>query len=133
MSPLILISIGLLLLVTDIFLFTVVLLWFGIGFIIVGVVDFFYPMTILIQILLISIITLLLVLILTRPLKRWMDSSDEEINEDFLNVEGTGEIFQGMVKYKGTQWRYESKSSKKYHEGDKVKVSKTAHGIAYIE
>jgi len=133
MTPLILISIGLLLLVSDIFLFTVVLLWFGAGFIIVGVVDFFYPMTLLIQILSISVTTLLLVVTLTRPLKRWLNSSDEKIDEDFLNVEGDGKIFQGMVKYKGTQWRYESKSGKKYHEGDKVKVSKTAHGIAYIE
>ena len=72
-------------------------------------------------------------LTLHKPVKKWLDSSDEVIRDDFLNVAGTGEILNGLVRYKGTFWSYESKSGKKYHEGDKVKVSKAQNGIAYIE
>ncbi len=133
MSPLILISIGLLLLVADIFLFTVALLWLGSGFIITGVIEFFYPMSMLIQILVAFVITLFLMLTLTKPVKKWLEGSDEVVRDDFLNVQGTGEILNGLVRYKGTFWSYESKNDKKYHEGDKVKVSKAQNGIAYIE
>jgi len=51
MPPLILIALGLLMLVADIFLFTIALLWLGIGFIIVGIIEFFYPMNFMLQIL----------------------------------------------------------------------------------
>ena len=130
----ILITIGILLVVADLFMGTVALLWFGIGFVIVGIVEFFYPINYILYELLASFsVSGILMLAFNKEVKNWIAKSDYVVKDDFLNESGIGEIQDGMVNFKGTYWEYYSESGKKYDEGTKVKVNKTKDNIAYLD
>ena len=96
-------------------------LFFGLGFLAVGVLGFFIDIAWEYQILLIAIVSLVLLFALRKPLKAKFNSHENELKDDFLNESGDGEIREGMVYYKGTLWRYDGNLA----EGTKVRVQGT--------
>ena len=96
-------------------------LFFGLGFLAVGVLGFFIDIAWEYQILLIATTSLVLLFALRKPLKAKFNSHENEVKDDFLNESGDGEIREGMVYYKGTLWRYDGNLD----EGTKVRVQGT--------
>ena len=96
-------------------------LFFGLGFLAVGVLGFFIDIAWEYQILLIATTSLVLLFALRKPLKAKFNSHENEVKDDFLNESGDGEIREGMVYYKGTLWRYDGNLT----EGTKVRVQGT--------
>ena len=80
-------------------------LFFGLGFLAVGVLGFFIDIAWEYQILFIATTSLVLLFALRKPLKAKFNSHENEVKDDFLNESGDGEIRKGMVYYKSTLWQ----------------------------
>ena len=104
-------------------------LFFGLGFLAVGVLGFFVDIAWEYQILLIAIVSLVLLFALRKPLKAKFNQHESEVKDDFLNESGEGEIREGMVYFKGTLWRYDGDLA----EGSKVRVLGTKGNKVVLE
>ena len=93
-------------------------LFFGLGFLAVGVLGFFIDIAWEYQILLIAIVSLVLLFALRKPLKAKFNQHEGEVKDDFLNESGEGEIREGMVYFKGTLWKYDGALK----NGEKVQI-----------
>lgn len=125
MSFWILLSVGVALIIAEMFSGSFFLLFVGVGFVLTGVLEWligfesFSANPILIQAGLICLISILSLVFVKPSIKRLLQQS-EEYKEDFLNEQGEGEIKQGMVYFKGTLWSFEG--DRHYDEGQKVRV-----------
>ena len=117
-SPFIMIAIGALLCAAELMLFSFYLLFFGVAFIIVGVVNFGFNFEWPYQILGVSALAIILLVLLKAPLKSKFMSRKESFNEEFLDEPGVGEIRENMVYFKGTLWKYDGGLK----NGEKVQV-----------
>ena len=95
-------------------------LFFGLGFLAVGVLGFFVD---------IAIVSLVLLFALRKPLKAKFNQHESEVKDDFLNESGEGEIREGMVYFKGTLWRYDGNLA----DGSKVRVRATKGNKVVLE
>lgn len=129
----ILLTIGIVLMGLEMMLGSFYILWFGIGFFVVGAIEYFLPFpSAMYQIATALSISLVLLFTLKRKVSYLLSNSEKEIKSDFLNEEGEGIIKEGMVFYKGTMWEYEPKSLH-VKEGLHVKVLSTKGNKANIE
>lgn len=129
----ILLTIGIVLMGIEMMLGSFYILWFGIGFFVVGAIEYFLPFpSAMYQISTALIISLVLLFALKKKVNFWLRHSEKEIKDDFLNEEGEGVIKEGMVFYKGTMWEYEPKDLK-VQNGLHVKVLSTKGNRAVIE
>ena len=125
-SPFIMIAIGALLCVAELMLFSFYLLFFGVAFIIIGVVNFGFSFEWSFQILAVLVLAFILLALLKAPLKSKFMARKESFNEEFLDEAGVGEIRENMVYFKGTLWKYDGvlKNGEKVQilgtKGDKV-------------
>ncbi|MDO5046665.1 NfeD family protein [Campylobacter sp.] len=117
-SPYFVLAFGVLLIVAELLIGSFFIMFFGLGFLIVGILGFFVNFSWHVQILLASIISIILLLLLKKPIKEKFYNSKNEVRDDFLNESGEGEIKEGMVYFKGTLWHYDGNLK----EGQKVQV-----------
>lgn len=136
MSFWIMCSVGVLLVILEIFLGSFFLLFFGLGFLAVAflglLTDFawFGIAPLVVQAILICAISLCL-LLLRKPIKRLFRHS-QELGEDFLDSGGEGEIREGMAYFKGTLWKIQGDASA-YTEGQKVRIKSVKNNRVEIE
>jgi len=131
----ILLGIGVTLIALEVFITSFVLFWFGLGFMICALISKYYQFSDGIWQILAScaIAFLLLVLFRKRVIEKFLQSK-EVVNDDFLNEQGTGEIRNSKVYFKGTYWEIDSVNSEEVFEnGDKVQVIETHKNYAKIK
>ncbi|WP_236861376.1 NfeD family protein [Campylobacter sp. RM16192] len=106
------------LIVAELLIGSFFIMFFGLGFLIVGIFGFFIEMLWYHQILLVAIISIILLFTLKKPIEEKFYNSKNEVKDDFLNESGIGEVKEGKVYFKGTLWNYDGELK----EGDKVQV-----------
>lgn len=116
--PYLVLAFGMLLVVAELLVGSFFLLFFGLGFLAVGILGFFIDFSWHVQILLASLVSVALLVLLKKPMKEKFYSSKDEVKDDFLNESGEGEIKEGMVYFKGTLWSYDGDLK----DGQKVQV-----------
>ena len=122
-SPVILIGIGIFLMALEVVTFTFVLFWFGVAFVLVGVMSYFVTFSDgAWQIASVGIISLVLLFFfrskfLTIFLKA---SKGDEVQDEFLNTKGVGVVKNGKIYYKATYW--DCDDIKTLNEGQKVEI-----------
>ncbi|MSN96571.1 NfeD family protein [Campylobacter sp. FMV-PI01] len=135
-DPLIMLSIGAALCVLELFLMNFVLLFFGLGFIIIGALNFIIDFEWQWQILASFLLSFVLLFSFKKPLNRLFHKSSDKYKDNFLDESGVGEIKQGMVYFKGTLWQSDDidlllKNGLK--DGDKVKILCIKDGKVVVE
>lgn len=135
LSPLVLLSIGVLLIALESLFFSFVLFWFGLAFLIVGAISFFdVSLDLKWQLSLVSIISLALLLFLrAKALEMFLKSKEGENNDNFLNETGYGVIKNEKVFYKATYWDIDPACKVTFTDGEKVFVEKAEKNIAFIK
>jgi membrane protein implicated in regulation of membrane protease activity len=133
-DPYILLGIGVILIAFEAIIASFILIWFGIGFILTGLISYGYSFDDGIwQLALASVISLLLLALLRKKAFEKFLKSDEKISDNFLNEKGIGEIKNKKVFYKGTYWEIDGEVDESlFIEGEKVIVSKTFKNSATI-
>ena len=134
-DPFILLAIGIALIAFEALIASFVLVWFGVGFVVIAIVSSVYMFSDGIwQIAAASIISLLLLFLLRKKVLEKFLNSRKNISDDFLNEKGIGEIRNSKVFYKATYWDIDSNiDEKEFVEGEKVVVLKTHKNTAIIE
>ena len=134
-DPFILLAIGIALIAFEALIASFILIWFGVGFVVIAIVSSMYMFSDGIwQIAAASIISLLLLFLLRKKVLEKFLNSRKDISDDFLNEKGIGEIRNSKVFYKATYWDINSNiDEKEFVEGEKVVVLKTHKNTAIIE
>ena len=134
-DPFILLAIGIALIAFEALIASYILIWFGVGFVVIAIVSSMYMFSDGIwQIAAASIISLLLLFLLRKKVLEKFLNSRKNISDDFLNEKGIGEIRNSKVFYKATYWDIDSNiDEKEFVEGEKVVVLKTHKNTAIIE
>ena len=134
-DPFILLAIGIALIAFEAVIASFILIWFGVGFVVVAIISSLYIFSDGIwQIAAASIISLLLLFLLRKKVLEKFLNSRKNISDDFLNEKGIGEIRNSKVFYKATYWDIDSNiDEKEFVEGEKVVVLKTHKNTAIIE
>ena len=110
--------IGVVLIIAELALFSFYLIFFGIGFLIIGIFSFFVFFGWNWQILTAFVIGLVLLILFRKKIvNRFFKKS--LVQDDFLNESGFGIIKNGMVFYKGTFWKCDIKDLK---DGQSVEI-----------
>ncbi|WP_169974064.1 MULTISPECIES: NfeD family protein [unclassified Campylobacter] len=117
-SPFLVLALGVFLIVAELLIGSFFIMFFGLGFLIVGFFGFFIDMLWYHQILLAAIISVILLFTLKKPIKEKFYSSKNEVKDDFLNESGIGEVKEGKIYFKGTLWNYDGELK----EGEKVQI-----------
>lgn len=132
MAGYILIIIGIILAVLEIFVPSLFVIWFGAASILVGLISYIFPMGITTQLILIAIISLLSIFFIRPIIRKWQNKPLPHKEEFLIEVGGEGEIKGGKLYYKGTFWNYKPVLGEKVEEGDTVKVVEIKDNIAYV-
>ena len=134
-DPFILLAIGIALIAFEAVIASFILIWFGVGFVVIAIISSLYMFSDGIwQIAAASIISLLLLFLLRKKVLEKFLNSRKDISDDFLNEKGVGEIRNSKVFYKATYWDIDSSiDEKEFVEGEKVVVLKTHKNTATIE
>jgi len=127
-----LLAIGLGLIALEGLLFSFIILWFGVGFLIVALLELFYHVdTFLIQLAIVAVISMLFILLFRKKLL--IKFSKQKHSDNFFNEEGYGVVKNGMIFYKGTFWELDgSLNIEDFKEGERVFVSKVRENRAVI-
>ncbi len=128
-------AIGLILIALEVFIYSFVVIWFGLGFFIVGFLSLFFSFDELnYQLITICIISILLLFLFRNSLKKRFFRTSKNIPDNFLNSSGVGEFKQGKIFYKGTFWELDPNfDSTKLVENQKIKVLKVEQNIAFVD
>ena len=134
-DPFILLAIGIALIAFEAVIASFILIWFGVGFVVIAIISSLYMFSDGIwQIAAASIISLFLLFLLRKKVLEKFLNSRKDISDDFLNEKGVGEIRNSKVFYKATYWDIDSNiDEKEFVEGEKVVVLKTHKNTATIE
>ncbi len=128
-------AIGLILIALEVFIYSFVVIWFGLGFFIVGFFSLFFSFNELnYQLITICIISILLLFLFRNSLKKRFFRASKNIPDNFLNSSGVGEFKQGKIFYKGTFWELDPNFDiTKLKENQKIKVLKVEQNIAFVD
>ena len=135
LDPFLLIGLGFLLIASEMLVTAFVMLWFGLGIIIVGIISYFYSYTDGIwQLASASIIALLLLIVLRNKfVRKFLSPVDKLPEENFLNEEGQGVIKDGKVYYKSIFWTPDNLANiSDFEEGEVVDVLEALKGKVKI-
>jgi len=134
-NPYVLLGIGVALIAFEAVITSFVLVWFGIGFIITAGISYIYPFEDGIwQLAIVSLISLILIVLLRKKALETFIDSKKEINDNFFEEGGIGEIKNSKVFFKGTYWEIDTKEDiKSFSENERVNVIKTYKNYAVIE
>jgi len=132
----IMVTIGLGLLGIELLIGSFVILFFGIGFILIGVVGFFWQWPSgEIQILVGMLLSVFLTFVLRKPMMNGM--SKEDLPLETMQGGDTGEIVEHggelRVMYKGTTWAFKNTGTDEIEAGDEVLVEKLHNNLAFIK
>ncbi|MBT0879478.1 hypothetical protein AVBRAN12642_02130 [Campylobacter sp. RM12642] len=119
MSSLYLLCIGIFLGILELLVGSFYIIFFAIGFIIVGAINLIKPLDLELQIILIAVISLVLLIIFKFFVKT---KKVENYDDDFLNTQGEGVVKNGMIYYKGSFWQ--TTDNLTLREGEIVKIEK---------
>jgi membrane protein implicated in regulation of membrane protease activity len=131
----IMLSIGFALLAVELITATFIVMFFGLAFILVGVIGFFVDWSsgefqLLIAMLLGGVLTFALRGLVTKGL------SKEDLPLETMQTGDTGqiEVHDGhlRVNYKGTTWAFKNMSDDEVRDGDEVIVTELKNNTAYI-
>jgi membrane protein implicated in regulation of membrane protease activity len=120
-SSSLLIAIGILLIGLEAIIFSFVIFFLGIGFIIVALISYFYTFDDAITQLALSFIIAIIGVYLFRGKLLNKISTPSEEKEERSHISGIGYIDEDMVKFDGTYWRCDDDLSQ-YKNGDKVEI-----------
>jgi len=116
-----LIAFGILLIGLEALIFSFVLFFLGLGFIVVGLVSNFYLFDNgTLQVAVAFVLALILAYTFRNTLLEKMSKESSE-SEERAHVSGVGIVIEGRIKFHGTYWQTLNDLSK-YEEGDKVSV-----------
>ena len=116
-----LLAIGILLIGLEALIFSFVLFFFGIGFIVVALISQFYLFDNgLVQVAVAFVFALLFAGVFRKNLLQKISQESKEV-EERAHVSGFGTVEEGMVKFHGTYWKSVEDIST-YEEGSKVEV-----------
>jgi membrane protein implicated in regulation of membrane protease activity len=134
-TPIVLSSVGILLIAIEAIITSFVVIWIGLALIIVAGITIIYPYNDgYYQISSVAIMSIILLLLLRTKLKdKFMNSKEGEIEDNFLKAGGKGRIKNNQVYFKGTYWKYDSKSRDTYIEDEEVTVIQTENSTAFIK
>ncbi|TEY03111.1 NfeD family protein [Campylobacter sp. US33a] len=93
-------------------------IFFALGFLIVGLLSLFVPLNLVWQILFIVFISLISLFVFKKFFKK--TKKEESLKDNFLDESGEGVIQNGLIYYKGALWQ--SDQIKGLKNGDKVFV-----------
>ncbi|RDU61034.1 NfeD family protein [Helicobacter marmotae] len=135
MSALVLLAIGILSIIVEIFLGSFFLVFIGLGLCITAGIEWLvgfgsFGNVFIMQALSICLFSFAMLILLRKPIKSWL--SHAQNYEDSLTHTGVGEIAQGMVYFKGTFWEYECENMQP-QEGDKVRIKEVKENKVVIE
>lgn len=135
LEPYILLAIGIILVAIEAFMVSFIVIWFGIGFIIVALISLFVTFSNGIwQLAIASLISVILLFLLRKKSLDKFLKSQVEVSDNFFDEEGIGEIKNSKVFYKGTYWEIDSDvDEKEFKEGEKVIVLKVSNNQAQIK
>lgn len=130
-----LISIGVVLVALEVFLYSFIAIWFGFGFVFIGFISIFYSFpNLYAQLGAVSVFSLLFLLFFRKLFLKRFSKSQKEISDNFFNSSGIGEFKQGKVFYKGTFWELDPNfDSTKLVENQKINVLKVEQNIAFVD
>ena len=131
MSAWIFIAVGIVCVIAEVLFMDFTLIFFGIGFLSVGILSFFVGFSWQIQLLLAAVLSVVLLMLLKKRVKTAFFKPKEKLEDNFLNESGVGEIKNGMVYYKSTFWKSDEIAN--LNEGDKVKVKGVKNGQIVLE
>ena len=134
-NPYILLGIGIVLIALEAIIVSFVLIWFGLGFLITALISFIFDYSDgMWQLGTVAIISLFFIVLLRKKVLEKFLKSEEDINDNFLDEKGIGQIKDSKVFYKGTYWEVEfAKDEFKLEENQKVDVLKTYKNLAVIK
>ncbi len=123
-TPEILLGIGVALIALEIFMFSFYFMWLGLGFLIVGVLSYFYPFENgFIQLALSSVLGVVMLLLFKEKFQEYIFKNTPKSKDEFLEEAGVGVVKEGKVFYKGTFWDVDG-HSKLPDEGEDVIIKK---------
>jgi membrane protein implicated in regulation of membrane protease activity len=132
LPPLLLISIGLVLIFLEISLYSFYIIWFGIAFIVVALIEYFFPLpSIWWQFALASGLALALFMFFYQPLKKFINQN-HAVKDDFIQQQGHGIIKNQMLNYQGSYFKVVDTDISTL-EGQLVNVIKVEKNNAWIE
>src|SRR3990167_720420 len=106
-TPMVLIGVGIALIAAESLIFSFFVFWFGIGFILVGILSIFVEFYDgAWQLASVSVIAMILLITLrAKIVDKFLDVEENQITvQDFLNESGFGVIKENKVYYKATYW-----------------------------
>ena len=123
-TPEILFGIGVALIALEIFVFSFYLMWLGFGFLLVGIMSYFYPFDSgFVQLAFSSILGVVLLLLFKEKFQEYVFRNTPESKDEFLDEAGKGLVKEGKVFYKGTFWEVDGNSTLP-DEGEEVIIKK---------
>lgn len=132
-SPEILYAMGVTLIVLEVFVFSFYLFFFGASLILTGALTAFgLTENTVQQLCAISVLIVLFLLLIRTRLVAYLTKGEEDINGDFLNEEGIGQVKNGKILYKATYWNFEP-GKEVFKEGEKVLVTSAKNNTASIK
>lgn len=132
----ILFAIAVVLITLEVFLYSFVVVWFALGFIVVGLLSiYFEPFSSLLwQLASISLISIALMFIFRKKVIDKFLKPKIEVKDNFFDEKGIAQIKNSKIYYKGTYWDFDSSiDEKEFKEGEKVEVLKTFANKALIK
>ena len=131
-SPSYLLAIGILLIGLEALIFSFVVFFIGLGFVVVSAISVFYAFDNgIIQIALVSVIALVSALSLRGYiLEKLSKQSDKE--EERAHISGVGFFEDGAIKFDGTYWKTLDDTSS-YKNGDKVDIADVVDNMVVIK
>lgn len=123
----ILIATGFVLGIIELLLGSFYVIFFAIGFFIVGVLGLLVEISLEIKLVLCVVLSLGLLLLF----KKFFKKNQEIVKDNFLDESGFGIIKNGMVYYKGALWQANEISHLK--EGDKIKIKGVENNKLILE
>ncbi|MCG3676873.1 NfeD family protein [Aliarcobacter butzleri] len=134
-DPYTLLAIGVTLVALEVFIASFIIIWFGVGFLVVAIISFFFIFSGAIwQLAVISLLSLIFLFLFRRKSLDKFFKSQTEVSDNFFDEKGIGEIRNSKVFYKGTYWEIDSSlDAKEFVEGEKVEVLKTSNNMATIQ
>lgn len=131
----ILFAIAAVLITFEVFILSFVIIWFGLGFLLLSFIQVVFPIdSIIWQLCLVALFSLVLLVLFRKKLLNKFKKSDKEIKDDFLNESGYAEVKNGKIFFKGTFWEFEKELEVgSYKDGEKVFVEFTKSNTAYIK
>lgn len=116
-----LVAIGIVLIGIEALIFSFVLLWIGIGFLVVAVLSFFMLFESGYAQIAVAVSIGLFLVLLLRKWSMTLVNKSEDDTEEKIHRGGIGVIDGGMIKMNGTYWQSDNDLSR-YKEGDRVEV-----------